>query len=171
MKEHVIFQSNPTLKEVHITSDGEAFYNDTDAKAHAKTLKDKLVKLVVNPLLIDTIVDDEEQDDFDDTDHFHTAPGFGQPIFGILAKADGSENVLMQSTTEGSNLGPLDVLTIAETQEAITSGGEVITPKVETPEVEAPQVEAPEVETQKVEAPVVEAPKVKVPKSQPKKSK
>ena len=61
MKKHEIFETNPNLKEVHITSDGQAFYNDNDAKMHAKTLEDKKVELVLNPsFLSDIEVIDEE---------------------------------------------------------------------------------------------------------------
>ena len=57
-----IFESNPNLKEVHMTSDGQCFYNDNDAKMHAKTLEDKAVELVMNPtFLIDIEVVDEEE--------------------------------------------------------------------------------------------------------------
>ena len=57
-----IFESNPNLKEVHMTSDGQCFYNDNDAKMHAKTLEDKSVELVMNPtFLVDIEVVDEEK--------------------------------------------------------------------------------------------------------------
>ncbi|WP_445720229.1 hypothetical protein [Flavobacterium sp.] len=57
-----IFKSNPNLKEVHMTSDGQCFYSDNDAKMHAKTLEDKAVELVMNPtFLIDIEVVDEEK--------------------------------------------------------------------------------------------------------------
>ena len=46
---HKIFESNPQLKQVHLTADGECFYNDNDAKMHAKSLEDKKVELVLNP--------------------------------------------------------------------------------------------------------------------------
>ena len=46
---HKIFESNPQLKQVHVTADGECFYNDSDAKMHAKSLEDKKVELVLNP--------------------------------------------------------------------------------------------------------------------------
>lgn len=62
MKKHEIFETNPNLKEVHITSDGQAFYNDNDAKMHAKTLEDKKVELVLNPKFLTDIevIDDED---------------------------------------------------------------------------------------------------------------
>lgn len=41
-----IFKANPALEKFHQTSDGQAFYNDSDARLHAKTLKDKTVKVV-----------------------------------------------------------------------------------------------------------------------------
>jgi len=41
-----IFKANPNLETYHETSDGEAFFNDSDARNHAKTLKDRTVKEV-----------------------------------------------------------------------------------------------------------------------------
>lgn len=41
-----LFASNKTLNEVHITSDGTAFYSASDAKNHARTLKDRTVESV-----------------------------------------------------------------------------------------------------------------------------
>ena len=62
MKNHEIFKTNPDLKEVHMTSDGQAFYNDGDAKAHAKTLEKKEIELVLNSkFLVDIEVDEEEE--------------------------------------------------------------------------------------------------------------
>jgi hypothetical protein len=45
---HTIFESNPDLKKAYITADGTPFYQETDAKNHAKTLKDKSVETVYN---------------------------------------------------------------------------------------------------------------------------
>lgn len=61
MKKHEIFKTNPNLKEVHITSDGQAFYNDSDAKLHAKSLKDKSVELIVNPDHIEVVTEDIQE--------------------------------------------------------------------------------------------------------------
>lgn len=41
-----LFAANKTLNEVHITSDGTAFYSKSDANNHARTLKDKAVATV-----------------------------------------------------------------------------------------------------------------------------
>lgn len=41
-----IFKANPNLDRFHQTADGQAFYNDSDARLHAKSLKDKTVKVV-----------------------------------------------------------------------------------------------------------------------------
>lgn len=60
MKKHDIFETNPNLKEVHMTSDGQAFYNDNDAKLHAKTLENKEVELVVNPNEYQDLLEDPE---------------------------------------------------------------------------------------------------------------
>jgi hypothetical protein len=45
---HKIFESHPDLKKAYITSDDTAFYQESDAKNHAKTLKDKTVEPVFN---------------------------------------------------------------------------------------------------------------------------
>jgi hypothetical protein len=62
---HKIFETNPDLKKAYITSDGTPFYQDTDAKNHAKTLKDKTVEPVFNEKELQ-VVDEEE---LTDTDH------------------------------------------------------------------------------------------------------
>lgn len=62
MKKHEIFESNPELKEVHMTSDGQSFFKESDAKNHAKTLQDKTVELVVNPSDYENLLDDLEED-------------------------------------------------------------------------------------------------------------
>ncbi|MBS1535314.1 MAG: hypothetical protein JST78_09570 [Bacteroidetes bacterium] len=49
MKKEEVFKENPHLKEAHFTSDGQAFYNENDAKNHAKTLQDTNVECVLNP--------------------------------------------------------------------------------------------------------------------------
>lgn len=56
---HEIFKSNPQLKKVFVTSDDTAFYQETDAKNHAKTLEDKTVEPIFNELEL-TVVDEEE---------------------------------------------------------------------------------------------------------------
>ena len=38
-----VFAANPDMKEVHVTSDGTAFYDLCDAKNHARSLKNKAV--------------------------------------------------------------------------------------------------------------------------------
>lgn len=78
---HKIFESNPQLKQVHVTADGECFYNDSDAKMHAKSLEDKKVELVLNP------------------DHLEVVgEAIEETMNAIPAKADGSVNIL--SSTE-----------------------------------------------------------------------
>lgn len=44
-----LFAANKVLNEVHITSDGTAFYSKSDANNHARTLKDKAVATVKRP--------------------------------------------------------------------------------------------------------------------------
>jgi len=43
-----IFKSHPNLEKAYITSDGTPFYQESDAKNHAKTLKDKSVEPIYN---------------------------------------------------------------------------------------------------------------------------
>lgn len=38
-----VFAANPDMKEVHVTSDGTAFYTLCDARNHARSLKNKAV--------------------------------------------------------------------------------------------------------------------------------
>lgn len=154
MKSHEIFESNPSLKEVHVTSDGTPFYNDNDAKMHAKTLKDKSVELVVNPLLIDVITEDiDSDDDFETNDQLKTGDAIPGEMTGLDAKPDGSVNPVTEASTGGAPLGELTTLSADETKELINAGGEAINV------VEAPAVEAPKVETPAVEAPKAETPK------------
>lgn len=61
---HKIFETNPNLKKAYITSDGTPFYQETDAKNHAKTLEDKTVKPVFNEKELQ-VVDEEELTDAD----------------------------------------------------------------------------------------------------------
>ncbi len=44
-----IFNTNPTLEKCFKTSDGEHFYNESDAKNYAKSLQDKHVEKLINP--------------------------------------------------------------------------------------------------------------------------
>lgn len=61
---HKIFETNPNLKKAYITSDGTPFYQETDAKNHAKTLEDKTVEPVFNEKELQ-VVDEEELTDAD----------------------------------------------------------------------------------------------------------
>ena len=61
---HEIFKTNPDLKKAYITSDGTPFYQETDAKNHAKTLEDKTVEPVFNEKELQ-VVDEEELTDAD----------------------------------------------------------------------------------------------------------
>lgn len=61
---HTIFESNPNLKKAFITSDGTPFYQEHDAKNHAKTLKDKSVEPVYNEKELQ-VIDAEDLSDED----------------------------------------------------------------------------------------------------------
>ncbi len=62
MKE--VFEQNPDLEKVYATSDGECFYNENDAKNHAKKLEVKTVETVYNENLLE-VIDEEELTDAD----------------------------------------------------------------------------------------------------------
>lgn len=59
-----IFEANPNLEKAFITSDETPFYQENDAKNHAKTLKDKAIETVFNPNSFE-VVDDEELSEAD----------------------------------------------------------------------------------------------------------
>lgn len=64
-----IFEINPNLKEVFMTSDGQCFYNENDAKMHGKALENKQVELVLNPKFVSDIeVIDPKDLNFDSSD-------------------------------------------------------------------------------------------------------
>ncbi|WP_395049404.1 hypothetical protein [Flavobacterium sp.] len=57
-----VFEQNPTLEKYYGTTDGEAFYNENDAKNHAKKLEVKTVETVYNEKFLE-VVDAEELSD------------------------------------------------------------------------------------------------------------
>lgn len=57
-----VFEQNPHLDKVYTTADGECFYNENDAKNHAKKLEVKTVEPVYNENLLE-VVDSEELSD------------------------------------------------------------------------------------------------------------
>lgn len=57
-----VFEQNPSLEKVYCTSDGTPFYQENDAKNHAKTLDNKAVETVYNESLLE-VVDSEELSD------------------------------------------------------------------------------------------------------------
>lgn len=56
---HEIFETNPNLEKVHVTSDNTPFYQENDAKNHAKSLKDKTVETVYNPKSLEVVESEE----------------------------------------------------------------------------------------------------------------
>lgn len=54
-----LFAANKVLNEVHITSDGTAFYSKSDANNHARSLNDKTVATVKRSDLAAPAVKDE----------------------------------------------------------------------------------------------------------------
>lgn len=57
-----VFEQNPHLDKVYTTADGECFYNENDAKNHAKKLDVKTVEPVYNENLLQ-VIDAEELTD------------------------------------------------------------------------------------------------------------
>ena len=134
-----IFKSNPNLKEVHMTSDGQCFYNDNDAKMHAKTLEDKAVELVMNPtFLIDVEVVDEEKLDGGSSD----APALEDMTKAELVQfAKLNYNVeLKEKSTKPELLAAIDDLIKKD------EASKVVTMEGKAPEGEAPAVDAPKEE-------------------------
>lgn len=60
-----IFEQHPNLKKLYATANGEFFYQENDAKNHAKSLKDKAVEAVYNEKFLE-VVDEEELDPADE---------------------------------------------------------------------------------------------------------
>lgn len=60
-----IFKQHPQLEKVFVTSDEQAFYQETDAKNHAKSLKEKKVETVYNKQFLE-VVGEEELDPEDE---------------------------------------------------------------------------------------------------------
>jgi len=141
MKKHEIYDSNPDLKEVHMTSDGEPFYNANDAKMHAKSLKDKLVEIVVNPLQIEVIAEDTDDEDFDIIDQFQTGTAIDGEMTGFETVADGSVNVLDAGADEAASINNLLDISAESAENLPNSGGETIN-VAEAPKAEAPKENA-----------------------------
>ncbi|MGE4345936.1 MAG: hypothetical protein AB7D46_00835 [Flavobacteriaceae bacterium] len=55
-----VFKDNPKLDVYFKTSDGEAFYNENDAKNYAKKLKDKKVQRVVKGAVSETETENKQ---------------------------------------------------------------------------------------------------------------
>ena len=68
-----LFKTNPNLKEAFVTADGTAFYNNNDAKNHAKTLKDKTVETVYNPKELEVVDAYELTEDEKELEAFEAA--------------------------------------------------------------------------------------------------
>jgi len=59
-----IFENHPNLEKCFSTSDGEHFYNENDAKNHAKSLEDKTVEPVYNAaFLADATISNLSEED------------------------------------------------------------------------------------------------------------
>ncbi|MBS7234176.1 hypothetical protein KHA90_24550 [Flavobacterium psychroterrae] len=153
MKKHEIFETNPDLKSVHVTSDGTPFYNDNDAKMHAKTLKDKSVELIVNPLQIEVIDEDVDDNEFEDLNKLQHGDAIPGAMIEVPAIPDGSVNILAEGETGGDIISNLPELSAEETEELIASGGEAINitgEAVETANIETAKEETPKNNTKKV---------------------
>lgn len=63
LKLKYIFNQYPEIKELHVTSDDQAFKQENDAKAHARTLDDKEVALVKRGEYVAAKFSTEESDE------------------------------------------------------------------------------------------------------------
>lgn len=93
-----IFEAHSGKDAVHFTSDGLAFFNDSDAKNHAKTLKDSIVRTVdredVYPSAGETDFEDDEDDDFlSDEDEKETPAAPAKPKAEPKPKAESKAKV------------------------------------------------------------------------------
>jgi hypothetical protein len=68
-----IFKQHPNLEKVYCTSDGTPFYQENDAKNHAKTLEDKSVETVYNENLLEVIDEEETSDEDKEVAEFEAA--------------------------------------------------------------------------------------------------
>lgn len=146
MKSHEIFESNPDLKEVHVTSDGTPFYNANDAKNHAKALADKAVELVINPLVLEVIVDEADSEELEATDQSKTGDEITSDMRGFEATADGSVITITEGSTGGAPIGDLPTLSADETKDFIQSGAQAINAP-EVPSIETLKAETPKANT------------------------
>jgi hypothetical protein len=56
---HEIFEIHTDLEKVYVTSDNTPFYQENDAKNHAKSLKNKAVETVFNPKTFEVVESEE----------------------------------------------------------------------------------------------------------------
>jgi len=68
-----VFEQHPDLEKVYCTSDGTPFYQENDAKNHAKTLKDKSVEAVYNENLLEVISEEDLSDSDKELAEFEAA--------------------------------------------------------------------------------------------------
>lgn len=68
-----IFEQHPNLEKVYCTADGTPFYQENDAKNHAKTLKDKSVETVYNENLLEVIGEEDLSDSDKEMAEFEAA--------------------------------------------------------------------------------------------------
>lgn len=67
---HKVFEQNPQLKVVYGTSDEQTFYQENDAKNHAKTLEDKAVEPIFNPDYLEVNDAENVSDDLSEMEAF-----------------------------------------------------------------------------------------------------
>ena len=65
-----VFEANPLLKQVYTTSDGENFYQENDAKNHAKSLEDKAVETIYNPTHLEVVGEEVVSDETSEMENF-----------------------------------------------------------------------------------------------------
>ncbi len=147
-KNDPVFKQNPKLEKYYSTSDGEAFYNDNDAKNHAKTLEVKTVETVFNPEFLEVI--DEQMISEDEKALAEFEASELQTTLNAVkdVKAEGLESQetdLQENQTDDA--GSISDEASAATEEVVTEE----TPKEEIASLA--DVTAPVVEAKKASAP------------------
>ncbi|MBF2708778.1 hypothetical protein [Flavobacterium soyangense] len=83
-----IFEQNPSLEKVFVTSDGQAFYNENDANNYAKNLELKTVETVYNENLLEVIGEEDLSDSDKEMAEFEAAEKAKAELAQSLADFD-----------------------------------------------------------------------------------
>jgi len=91
-----IFNTNPKLEKCFKTSDGEHFYNESDAKNHAKSLEDKHVEKLINPEFISEQADQKQDESLEGNED-------GDEILSEMAKNHAMADALLNLELSTNN--------------------------------------------------------------------